>query len=124
MYRQEDTCAWDGGVEVVYTIHVSIILAPSGELSVQLNSHEPAILTAHTANELDGAVHITRHVDRIPYFEVSRIDLARGSLIASQGAQTGFAVHIGSGGGAERGRGSGIGVPERWSLQAALPGGL
>lgn len=81
-------------------IYIAVILPSGGELSVQLHSHECTIFTTHTANELDSAVHIAWNIDCIANFQLSTIHPSGRGLIASQGAQTGLAIHIG------RGRGS------------------
>lgn len=70
---------------------VSAVLASRSKVLCQLYTCKYSILTAHGANELDGSVHATGHVDRISNEDFSPIaachfnSRGRGRLITLEG---------------------------------------
>lgn len=51
-------------------IHVSVILAPSRELSGELYAHELPTLASDGAHESDSAKHVARHIDRVSNLQI------------------------------------------------------
>lgn len=75
-------------------VDVAIILPARRKTPVQLDADESTVLAAHAAHELDHAVHVARHVDRVADLEIALHAGARGCFgivaLSGQCAVAGF----------------------------------
>lgn len=62
-------------------IHVAIILPSSSKLPVQFDAYKVSVLASDTANVLDDAIHVARHVDRVTHFQALCIHPDRRGIV-------------------------------------------